>query len=121
MKNFIKISTYFLAVLLIAGSVGHILNPKMSDGFIPDFLPKSIVHGLTAVVELSLGIALLFKKYRKQAALFSVMLLSTFLVLHVIDVFRDSPVLGSQTAAIIRIPFQFLFMYMSWVVYQAKW
>ena len=36
------------------------------------------------------------------------------LPLHIIDLFRDKPVIGSMTAAIIRIPIQFLLIFLAW-------
>lgn len=110
-----KITLYVLVLLLIAGAAAHIFNPKISDGFIPEFLPKKPVHIFTAIVEFALGLALLFPQTRKIAALGIIGLLSFFLVLHIQDLFREQPTIGSKTAAIIRIPFQFLFMYFAWL------
>jgi uncharacterized membrane protein len=121
MKIFTQISTYLLAALLVLGAYGHIMNPAISDGFIPDFIPKSFAHIVAAVVELSLGIALLFPKTRKLGALGTLVLLSVFLLFfHLIDVFRATPVVGTTTIAVVRVLFQLLFMYMSWVVYKKE-
>lgn len=100
---------------MIAGSVGHLLNPSLSDGFIPDFLPKQPVHIFTAIIEFALGVGLLIPKTKKLAAWGIIGILTFFLFLHVQDLFRETPVIGSKMAAIIRIPFQFLFMYMAWL------
>jgi uncharacterized membrane protein len=116
MKLFSKISRYLLAILFIAGSVGHILKPEVSDGFIPEFLPKNLVHYGTFAIELALGLCLLFNKFTKKASLFVVLLLLFFLGLHVVDCFRENPVIGSKMAAYIRVLFQFVFIYMGFVV-----
>lgn len=110
-----KITLYLLALLFVAGAYAHFANPAMSDGFIPEFLPKQGVHIFTGIVELVLGIGLLFPKTRIMAAWGIIGILSFFLILHIQDVFRDKPVIGNTTAALIRIPFQFLFMYFAWL------
>jgi uncharacterized membrane protein len=120
MKIFITISAYVLAAVLILGAIGHIMNPEISDGFIPNFIPKTLAHIVAAVTELSLGIALLLPKSRKFGALWTLVLLSAFLLFHIFDVFRENPVVGSTNIAVVRILFQLLFMYMSWVVYNKK-
>jgi uncharacterized membrane protein len=116
MKLFSKISRYFLAILFIAGAFGHILKPEVSDGFIPEFLPKSIVHYFTFVVELGLGLCLLFNKYTKLASLILVCVLFFFLGLHLVDCFRENPVIGSKMAAYIRVLFQVVFISMGFIV-----
>lgn len=110
-----KIALYLLALLMIAGSGAHLFNPTLSDGFIPEFLPKKAVHIFAAIVEFALGIGLLLPQTRKMAAWGIIGILTFFLVLHFQDLFREQPVIGSKMAAIIRIPFQFLFMYMAWI------
>lgn len=109
-----KIALYFLCLLMFAGAAGHIFNPTLSDGFIPAFLPKQAVHVLAAIVEFALGVGLLLPTTRKMAAWGMIGLLSFFLILHIQDVFRTQPAIGSTMAAVIRIPFQLLFMYMAW-------
>jgi uncharacterized membrane protein YphA (DoxX/SURF4 family) len=116
MKLFSTISRYFLAVLFIAGSVGHILKPEISDGFIPEFLPKQLVHYGIFIIELALGICLLLNKFTKKASLFAVLLLLFFLGLHVVDCFRENPIIGSKIAAYLRVVFQLIFIYMGFVV-----
>jgi hypothetical protein len=37
-----------------------------------------------------------------------------FLPLHVIDVFRGDPAVGSHQAALIRLPVQFVFIFWAW-------
>ncbi len=120
MKIFITISAYVLAAVLIMGAIGHIMNPEISDGFIPNYISKPFAHAVAAVTELSLGVALLLPKSRKFGALWTLVLLSAFLLFHIFDVFRENPVVGSTNIAVVRILFQLLFMYMSWVVYNKK-
>jgi uncharacterized membrane protein len=111
-----KISVITLFLLFIAGGLAHIYNPALSDGFIPSFLPKKAVHYLAAVMEFCLAIGLLFPQTRKWAAWGIIGLLCFFLLLHIQDLFRDQPVIGSKIAAFIRIPFQLIFIYFAWLL-----
>ena len=117
--NIIKtISTYLLALLFLAGAWAHIMKPEISDGFIPDFFNKKLVHIGAAIAELIAGVGILIKKWRKHAALLIIILLLAFLPLHVMDVFKEVPVIGSKTASYIRVPVQLLFISMAWLVYK---
>ena len=103
-----------LGALLIASAFGHLLNPGLTSGMIPDFLPKTAVHIATAIVEAVLGIGVFLPRYRNKALLGVVIFLFALLPIHILDLLRDQPVIGSQTAAIIRIPMQFLLMGIAW-------
>jgi hypothetical protein len=39
-----------------------------------------------------------------------------FLPLHIIDIFKETPAVGSHQAALIRLPFQFLFIAWAWYI-----
>jgi len=103
-----------MGVILILGAVGHVTSPEVSSGFIPDFLPKQLVHIAATIVEAALGIGVFIKPYRKRALQGICILMILFLPLHVIDLFREAPIIGSQTAAIIRVLVQFLFIFLAW-------
>lgn len=109
-----KICAFALGALFIAGGIAHFMNPALSDGFIPEFLSKTLVHYIIGVLELAVGIGAFIPKWRNKALLGILILLSGFLVLHINDVFQENPVIGSHTAAVIRIPVQLLFMFMAW-------
>ena len=81
-------------------------------------MPLILTNILTGIVELGLGIGLLFKKYRKQAAFGVFLLMIAFLPLHFIDVFKDHPAIGSKTVAMIRLPLQFVLIYWAWYIFQ---
>ena len=116
MKYLKIVFTVLLGALLILGGIAHFMNPTLSSGFIPDFLPKDLVHIVIGVIELALGIGIFIPKFRIQAAWGIFILMLGFLPLHIMDLFREMPIIGSQKAATIRVPFQFLFLYMSWYV-----
>ena len=97
----------FAAILILAG-VNHFINPKMYSPFIPDWMPLLLTNIITGIVEVGLGAGLLFKKYRKNAAFGVFILMLLFLPLHLVDVFKETPAIGSKTVAVIRVPIQFL-------------
>jgi uncharacterized membrane protein len=106
--------TLFFALLMIAGSYGHFFNPKLSDGFIPGFLPKNIVHILVGILELSLGILLILPNYSHKGAWAVLVLMILFLPIHLIDCFRSDPIIGSKMIAYIRLAIQILVIFMAW-------
>jgi uncharacterized membrane protein len=83
-----RIIAYVLGIMLILASIWHIIKPEAYTAFIP--------------------------KYRKQALLGVVLLMIAFLPIHIADLFKDEPAIGSQTAAIIRVPIQFVLIYLAW-------
>jgi len=43
-----------------------------------------------------------------------------FLPLHIIDIFKENPAIGSHQAAIIRLPVQFLFIAWAWYIHKKQ-
>lgn len=102
------------AVILVAGGINHIVNPKFYNRFIPSVFPKLLVNYLSGVVEIVLGVGVLFVETRYWAALGILILMIIFLPLHVIDVFKQRPAIGPRWVAIIRLPIQFLLIWGAW-------
>ena len=114
-----KLILYFFAFILIVSGIGHLFYPKISDGFIPEFfLPRNVVQILAFVVELAIGVGLLIPALRGYAAWGVLVLMIGFLPLHVIDAFRATPIIGSPTAAVVRLVVQLLFIYLAWRLVQ---
>ncbi|MFK7849020.1 MAG: hypothetical protein AB8G77_27275 [Rhodothermales bacterium] len=109
-----KIIGYFLGVFLIAGAIGHIVNPDLSTGLIPEGLPVDLVHIVAALVEFVLGVGVFIPKYRTKALQGICILMILFLPLHIFDVFRENPVVGSLNAALFRLFMQFVLIYLPW-------
>lgn len=115
MPVFIKISIAIFSLILILSAVGHLVSPEVSSGFIPDFLPETPVHIATAIVEAILGLGLFFPTYRKMAFLGIVVLMLAFLPLHVNDIFQEVPIIGTHTAAIVRVIIQVGLVTLAWM------
>lgn len=106
--------TFIVALILIAGGIGHQLSPETTGGMIPEFIPKALAHGIATVVELGIGVMVLIPKTRRLGLIgFSVLML-VFLPIHVVDLLQETPVIGSKMAAWIRLAVQFVFIGLGW-------
>ncbi len=111
MKIIWKILQVLLSLFLIYAGVQHFLKPVFYEPFVPDFLPFKIgVIYVSGAIEIILGILLMVPKYTKIAATGIIILMLVFLPVHIWDVFSDTPAIGSHQAALIRLPFQLLFI-----------
>ena len=80
--------------------------------------PKKLVNYLVGIIEFVLGIGLFFTETVIPASIGIFILMVLFLPIHIWDVTKERPVIGSKKMAIIRIPLQFLLMYCAYLIYQ---
>ena len=118
MKIFQLIVLFILAFLMLAGAFNHLYAPETYKEFIPEFFPETLAHMLSAVAEAAIGIALLIPKYRKWGGLGFFILMISFLPIHIWDLTKDAPAIGSKVTAIIRIAVQLLFIAAGWWIYK---
>lgn len=114
--------TVFILKIIYGGffcfaGIMHIIKPDFFKHFIPDFLPKKLVNYVVGFVEFSLGFGLFFAETNKIASLGILLILVLLLPIHIWDVPKKKPAIGSKKIAIIRIPLQFLLMYGIYVMY----
>jgi uncharacterized membrane protein len=112
------ILTILFGVFMIVGGVNHFLKPAMYMPMIPDFLPKEIVNYLVGILEILVGVGAFIPRFRPLATLGIFVMMLVFLPIHIIDVFRENPAIGSHQAAIIRLPVQFIFIFWAWFIYK---
>ena len=111
MKIVWKILQILLALFIIYAGVQHFIKPTFYEPFVPAFLPaKTMIVYASGIVEIVLGVLMLIPKYTKLGAGGIMWLMIIFLPIHIWDVISETPAIGSHTAAIIRLPFQFLFI-----------
>lgn len=116
MKILQLIAAILFGLFLIYGGYNHFVKPEFYDPFIPDFLPKLWVNYVTGIVEIVLGVGLCIPAYRRKAAWGALLLMLAFTPIHIWDLCREAPAIGSQTAAWIRIGVQALFIaWMYWL------
>lgn len=117
MEIFILVLTIvFGAFFMFAGTM-HIIKPRIFKHFIPDFFPKKITNYIVGIIEFGLGFGLFFTQTTTYASLGILVLMILFLPIHIWDVTKDRPAIGSKKVAIIRIPLQFVLMYCAYLIY----
>ena len=117
MELFILILKIFFGVLFCFAGIMHVIKPNIFKHFIPDFLPKKTVNYIAGIIEFALGLGLFFLSTVKSAALGIFILMLLFLPIHIWDLTKERPAIGSKKIAIIRIPLKFLLMYLSYLIY----
>ncbi|MBK8395091.1 MAG: hypothetical protein IPL26_07565 [Leptospiraceae bacterium] len=116
MKTLKLVLTFLFAAFIIYGGINHFLKPSMYLPFIPNFLPREFVNYASGILEILIGVGLLIPQYRFRSAQALLLLMIVFLPIHVWDVFRDDPAIGSHSAALIRLPVQFIFIGWAWFI-----
>ena len=116
MKTLKLILTFPLGVFMILGGVNHFLTPEIYYPFIPDFLPLAGSNYLAGVLEIILGIGIFIPAYRHYFALGILGLMVFFLPLHIWDIFRSHPAIGSHSLAVVRLPIQGVFIFWAWFI-----
>lgn len=105
-------------IFFCANTFGRRTQPhnqsQFYNRFIPGNLPKLMINYVSGVVEILLGIGLLFTATKYWSAWGVFILMIVFLPLHVIDLFRDKPAIGSKPVAVVRLVIQFLLIWGAW-------
>ncbi|TMM57317.1 DoxX family membrane protein [Maribacter algarum] len=117
MKIVWKVLQVLLSIFLIYAGIQHFLKPEFYEPFVPTFLPaKTMMVYASGIVEIVLGVLMFIPKYTKLGATGVILLMLIFLPIHISDVFSDIPAIGNHDAALIRLPFQFLFIAWAYAV-----
>jgi len=107
-----------LGVLMILAGIQHFRDPAMYGPIIPDALPKDLITYISGAVEILFGAGLFFRRVLLMASMGVLILMIGFLPLHLWDVFRDEPAMGSKLLACIRLLLQFVLIGWAWLVYK---
>ncbi len=79
-----KISFYGLVIFFVFAGVYHFINPDFYYPLIPDYLPfKKTINIISGIVEILLGLGLLFDQYRRSAAYLLIFLMIAFIPSHI--------------------------------------
>jgi uncharacterized membrane protein len=112
-------SSYFLALVFILAGMAHFFAAADFIRFLPDGFPyKSFAVAATGVIEVALGIGLFIPKFRTLSAMGVLILLVIYFPLHIIDLNRYIPVVGSKAIAWVRLPAQLLMIVMAYLATQ---
>ncbi len=116
MKILKLILTLLFGAFMIFGGVNHFVKPEMYFPFIPDFLPQGAINYVVGILEIILGVGVFIPKFRQVATLGIFLLMLAFLPLHILDVFKENPAIGSHQAALVRLPLQFVLILWAWFI-----
>ena len=117
MKKIWLILKVVLVIFLIFGGVQHFISPNNYIPFVPSVLPFTLaIIYLFGLFEILFGLALFFKKLETIGAWGILILMLLFLPIHIWDVFSNTPAIGSHNAALIRLPIQFVLIFIAWKV-----
>jgi uncharacterized membrane protein len=118
MKMLKLVLTLIFGAFMIFGGVNHFLKPAMYFPFFADFLPKEILNYAAGLIEIGVGIMVFTPKYRSWGTLGILCLMLAFLPLHIFDIFKENPAVGSHQIAVFRLPVQFLFIAWAWFIHK---
>ncbi len=111
-----KTLTMIFGVIMILAGIVHFIKPDIYTPFFPSSFPQFAIVYIGGLVEITVGICTLTSLYRSLGTLGILVLMITFLPLHIIDIFKDKPVIGTHFIAYIRLPFQFVLIYWAWYI-----
>ena len=109
---------YVFAAILVLAGLYHFVNPQFYYPFMPDWFPKSLANSAGGIAEIIIGIGLLIPATRQLALYAAAALMLVFLPLHVIDLARTRPLIGSKVIAIFRLLLQFVLI--AWLYHTAR-
>ena len=117
MPTKLQLLTILMAILMLVTGVIHFIRTKSYLHIVPDIFPARIlIIQISGVIELMAGIGLLIPATRNAAALTVLLLMIGFLPLHIWDVTRVRPAMGSTGAAWIRLALQFVLIAWAWYI-----
>jgi uncharacterized membrane protein len=113
-------SLYLLSLFYLLAGTNHFLVPDFYARMVPPYLPAPhfLVY-LSGALEILMGILVLFRKSRRYASLGIILLLISFVPVHIYLIqTRGEPIGISLLFAWIRVPVQGLFICWAWYHYR---
>ena len=113
-----KIASIFFDITMSLGGIGHVAFPKIYSALIPSFIPEFTAHLFAIIAEAAIGLGLIIPKFRKYGGLGFMLLMIIFLPIHVWDMLKEEPFIGTKTIALVRISIQGVMIYAGWWIYK---
>lgn len=108
---------FMLGIFLILAGANHFLQPGFYIPIIPAFVPfKPFVIAASGWIEVLLGVGLFVPGIWRKADWGVVGLMIVFLPIHIFDLFREDPAVGTHQIAFIRLLVQGVFIAWAWFV-----
>jgi uncharacterized membrane protein len=112
------IFTFLFGIFMIGNGMYHFSKPDTYFPFIPNFLPKETINYLVAVLEILVGISVFILQTRHFGAFIIFIMMLAFLPIHIIDAFRQNPLIGTKQIAFQRLGLQIIFVLWAWFIHQ---
>jgi uncharacterized membrane protein len=120
MKRALKAIGFGIIVLsMFGGAIGHIVTPDAYAPLVPSFIPLSFANWTSFVAELGVGILLVMPRTRAWGGLAFMALMMAFFPIHVWDLTKDEPFVGSHIGATIRLLIQCVLIWGGWAIFKA--
>ncbi|MEL6189631.1 MAG: hypothetical protein AAFU79_33825 [Myxococcota bacterium] len=100
--------SYLFAVLLGLGALGHVVNPEFYAPMVPAPIPLVLANVLSTVVEGALALLIIWPATRRWGVIGFTALMVAFMPIHLWDLVRETPAVGSHAAAWVRLALQIL-------------
>lgn len=84
----------------------------------PEWFPKPLANAAGGAAEIIIGLAMLYPPTRVVGLYAAAGLMLLFLPLHIIDLMRDRPLMGTKAIAVGRLALQFVLI--GWLLYEAN-
>lgn len=97
--------------VMIAGGLAHLIAPESFAPLVPSFLPTSFVLMATGLLQIGIGLAVLWPGSRPLGGLAFALLCAGYMPLHLWDFVRPDPVFAPPVAATVRVLVQVLFIW----------
>lgn len=120
-----KILLWIYALFYILAGFNHFLSTDVYYAIMPKWLPchQYLIY-LSGVIEIVLGVFLLFKRTRSIAAWLIILMLLAFMPAHIYMIekapFRLGHIEITPFIAWIRVPFQVFFIWWAWIYTREK-
>jgi uncharacterized membrane protein len=112
------ILTFLFGIFMIGNGMYHFSKPDTYFPFIPNFLPKEAINYLVALIEILVGMSVFIPQTRQFGVLIILIMMIAFLPIHIIDAFRQNPLIGTKQIAFQRLGLQLIFVLWAWYIHR---
>jgi len=120
MRYVLLVLNVLFALFLIQAGVNHAIHPDIYLKLIPSFIDPHMANITAYLAEVIIGVMMWMPNTRKMGQLLFAGLMISFLPLHIWDMFRVVPALGSPIAAVVRVVIQLLVIYLGFSLYHSR-
>ncbi|KQW29054.1 hypothetical protein ASE36_11300 [Rhizobium sp. Root274] len=105
-----RLLTALVAIVMLAGGVTHLVAPEIFFPIVPSIFPARLAVLGSGLGELTIGVAVLFPRFRARAGLAFALLCFAYVPLHLWDFLRPDPIFHPWPLAVGRVLLQIGFI-----------